>query len=136
MCVPKHWRPGQVELALEDADDKARYGRVLPLSRTAVDALDAACAMLPDDDATGLLFGRHNFSKHLKRAAKKVLGEHDGARFAAYDFRHGRGTILANEGESSARGRGTSMGHKLVTTTNRYLHPNKRQAEAALAVVG
>ena len=92
--VPENYRRGTAEIVLDDADDKARYGRSVPLSETARLALDAVCP------AEGLLFGKHNFDKVLKAAAAKVLGPELAKRFASYDFRHGRATQLADEGAS------------------------------------
>lgn len=124
--TPEDWRPGAIELHVSDDDDKARYGRVLPLSDEARRILERVA---PAEGA--LLFGAHNFAKALKRAAKAVLGEELGRKFAPYDFRHGRGTQLADEG-APLTGIAYLLGHKKLTTTDRYLRPNRRAAARAL----
>jgi integrase len=122
ISVPSNFRPGSAELVLDDADDKARYGRTLPLSAQARGVLEEAAP------TAGFIFGRHNFAKALKRAAALVLGAELARRFAPYDFRHGRGTQLADEG-ASLTGIAYLLGHKQLTTTNRYLKPSRRAAE-------
>lgn len=129
--APENFHAGAQSLVLDDADDKARYGRTLPLSATARAALEAA---LPPEGA-GLLFGRHRLDKALKAAAAEVLGPDRGKNFAAYDFRHGFGTHLVDEG-APLTGVAYLMGHKRLSTTDRYVKGNLRAAERALAVVG
>lgn len=127
--VPQSYRKGASELLLEDAEDKARFGRTLPLSPEARRALDAA---VPE---RGLIFGDHNFAKALKLAARGVLGTELGDRFAPYDFRHGRGTHLVGQG-APLTGVAYLLGHRRLSTTDRYLRPSRRDAERALAAVG
>lgn len=131
LSVPGNFHAGSRKLVLDDADDKARYGRELPLSDAARAALEAS---LPPDGA-GLLFGRHRFDKVLKASAIAVLGEQRGQDFAPYDFRHGFGTHLVDEG-APLTGVAYLMGHKRLSTTDRYVKGNLRAAERALAVVG
>lgn len=128
LSAPANYRRGSRELVLDDADDKARYGRSVPLSVEARRALDLVA---PD---AGLLFGQHNFNKHLKRAAAKVLGAEIAKSFAAYDFRHGRGSHLADEG-APLTGIAFLLGHKRLSTTDRYLRGNRKAAERALEAV-
>ena len=127
--VPNNFRRGQKVLVLDDADDKARYGRTLPLSPLAIQTLEAVAP------SEGLIFGKHCFNKHLKKAALPVLGEHDAKRFASYDFRHGMATHLVDEG-ASLTGVAYLLGHRRLSTTDRYSKPNQRAAERALMAVG
>jgi len=129
LSAPEHYRPGSGVLVLDNHDDKARFGRTLPLSGSAVEALDAAAALA---GGAGLLFGAHEFDKALKRAAEIVLGAEVARSFAQYDFRHGRGTQLVDAG-ASLTGVAYLLGHKCLTTTDKYLRGNKRAAERALA---
>ena len=125
--VPEHYRPGAGEgLVIDDADDKARYGRTVPLSAAARAELDAVCPV------SGLIFGAHDFAKVLKRAARGVLGPELAARFAAYDFRHGRATHLVDQG-GPLTGVAFLLGHRKLSTTDSYLRPGARAAEQALA---
>lgn len=132
LSVPEHWRPGKVTLVLENEDDKARYGRELPLTTRAVSIL-MRCV---PPGGRGLLFGRSNFRKAIKHAGKAVLGEEDGAKFAPYDFRHGRGAQIANSPGAPLLGVSFVMGHQHATTTDKYLRGTKRTGEQALAAVG
>jgi integrase len=62
--VPRSWHRGARHLEIHDEDDKARFGRELPLSE---EALRILANVAP---AEGVIFGDHNFSKAFKRAAK------------------------------------------------------------------
>jgi integrase len=126
LSVPEHYTPGVAQLLIEDADDKARFGRPLPLSPAASAALDAVAP------ASGLIFGAHCFTKALKRAAAAVLDPERARRFAQYDFRHGRITHLLDVG-APLTGAAYLAGHRRVSTTDKYLRPSRRAAERALA---
>jgi integrase len=127
--VPDHWRPGSRELELTNEDDKARWGRTLDLSDVAV-AILTRCA--PD---RGLIFGHHIFYKVLKAAAIEVLGPIKGRLFAPYDFRHGRAKALLDAG-APIRGVSYNLGHKRVSTTDKYLAPERSAGREALAAAG
>lgn len=124
LCVPEHYSRGAETLRISDEDDKARFGREVPLSAEARAALDAVC---PD---AGSIFGTHDYREQLKRAAEKVLPPHKAATFCAYDFRHGRLTQLAETG--NLPGVAYLAGHKRVTTTSIYVKPGARAAKAVL----
>jgi integrase len=128
LSVPEHYRRGAGELCLDEKGDKARFGRVVPLTPAACEALDAVA---PEK---GLIFGAHSFAKVLKRAAAKVLDPERARLFAAYDFRHARITHMLDAG-APLTGAAYLAGHKRVSTTDRYLRPNRRAAERALAAV-
>jgi integrase len=123
-----HWVPGARTLIIPDEDDKARFGRELPLSRLAIRCLEEVAPI------RGLIFGAHDFRYALKRAAVAVLGPQRGRAFAQYDFRHGRATQLANGGGGLVA---TSyvLGHKQSTTTNKYLRGSKDMAAEAIAAL-
>lgn len=126
--VPRSWQPGSTVLELHDEDDKARYGRDVPLS-------DEAIRILTDvAPAHGVVFGSHNFSKRIKRAAIAVLGPVRGKRFAPYDFRHGRAQQLV-DATGDLAGVAYMLGHKRLSTTDRYLRGSRRAAERVLAGV-
>jgi hypothetical protein len=124
--VPDNWRPGATHLELADEDDKARWGR-------AVDLTPAAVRILKDvAPAEGVVFGRHCFYKWLKWAAAQVLGPVRGAKFAPYDFRHGRAMERLDE-HAPMRGVSYMLGHKRVSTTDKYLAPDRKAGAAALS---
>lgn len=123
--VPRTWQHGARELELHDEDDKARYGRTIPLTDEAVHLLNDVAPL------EGVIFGDHNFTKALKRAAIAMLGPVRGKRFAAYDFRHGRAQQLVDETGDLA-GVAYVLGHKKLSTTDRYLRGSRRAAERVL----
>lgn len=123
--VPKHWRHGSRELTLDDADDKARFGRTIDLS-------PEACAILEEvAPRLGVIFGRHGFQHPLKNAASVILGEERGRQFAAYDFRHARARHLLDNG-ASLRGVAYVLGHKRISTTDKYLDADREEGKKAI----
>jgi integrase len=128
LSVPENWRPGQRHLELTNEDDKARFGREVDLTAEAVAILRQVA---PE---AGLIFGRSNYAKALKRAARAVLGEARGNMFAPYDFRHGRAKALLDAG-APIRGVSYLLGHKRVSTTDKYLAPERDAGRQALAAL-
>lgn len=125
LSVPEHWRRGRKTLHIAAENDKSRFGRDVPLTPRAREILAEVAP------ARGTVFGRHNFDKALKKAAKAILGRVRGEAFAAYDFRHGRATEVV-ERSGSLPGAAYLLGHRRVTTTNRYVRGSLRSAAAAL----
>lgn len=123
--VPENWRPGLKHVVLTDEDDKARYGRDVDMSPEAVRVLRQVAP------SSGPIFGDHNFSKELKRAARVVLGPHRGRQFAPYDFRHGHAKAMLDAG-APLRGVSYLLGHIRPTTTDRYTRPDRRAGKEAL----
>ncbi len=124
--VPDNWRPGSQHVELTDEDDKARWGRPVDLTPKALHILAQHAP------TTGLVFGAHNYSKALKAAARAVLGVVRGKSFAPYDFRHGRAMERLDQ-HAPLRGVSYMLGHKRVSTTDKYLAPDRRAGAAALA---
>jgi integrase len=119
--APTDYHRGATELVIRDEIDKARFGRTVPLSDAARAALDS---VTPE---VGAIFGRHHGREYLAAAAKKAGIEN----VSPYDFRHARLTdLVARTGDLT--GIAYLAGHKNITTTNRYVHPNKRAAERVL----
>lgn len=123
--VPRNWRPGATAVTLDDADDKAEYGRQFPLTPAARALLEKYAP------SSGHLFGHHDYRKHLKAAAMIVFkDEPEKARlFGSYHFRHGVGTWLAKK---SVTGTAFVMGHKDLSTTSVYVHPEEAEAREVL----
>jgi integrase len=127
VSVPEHYRPGVAGLRIDDAIDKARFGRTVPLTPEAVAALDAHAS-------SGVIFGAHDWRGFLRRAAA-AAGLHELAeRVTPYDLRHARATALAAGGDLP--GAAFLLGHRKVSTTDIYARPNARAARALLARVG
>ncbi len=129
LSVPEHWRPGMRELNITANIDKARFGRPLPLTPRAIEVLER-CA-----PQSGLVFGRHDYRALLKNAARAAGLDADRAKhFSKYDFRHNRADFLLDQG-ADLRAVAYNHGHKLLSTTDKYLRPSKKGAEAMLAKV-
>lgn len=129
LSVPEHWRPGAPRLQLRDEDDKARWGRPVPLSARAIELLARHAP------AAGVIWGRYRLLEALKAAALAAgLAPERAARVAPYDLRHARLTALAEAG--ATRGALQLLaGHTQAATTDHYLHPVEGAALAALAAV-
>lgn len=124
LTAPDHYSRGAKFLVITDDIDKARFGREVPLTRSARAALDS---VVPD---AGLIFGKHNYRAQLSRAAKLALTQAQARTFTAYDLRHAKLTELAETGNLT--GAAYIGGHRHVTTTNAYIKPGLRAAQRAL----
>lgn len=120
--VGKHFRRGADSLTLTDDIDKNRWGRSVPLSLAAREALDAVCP------PRGSIFGEHDFRERLKAAAASVLDEARAATFCEYDIRHARATYLASHHGENLTGVALLMGWKRPTTLARYAHAQEGDA--------
>ena len=124
--VAEDFRPGDSVLIVRDEADKARFGRVLPLTARACEVLREVC---PE---TGEVFGKRDMRTTLRKAARAAGIGKDDARFLSnHDFRHGRTTHLLEHSDNLV-GVAYLMGHKQITTTNRYVKPLQRAGEAVL----
>lgn len=127
LSVPEHYSRGSDTLTITDDIDKARFGRVLPLTSAARAALDTVCRA----GRTGVIFGEHDYRWQLDKAAKAIgLPAAKLLTFCAYDLRHTRLTELAEGGNLT--GAAYIGGHKRVTTTAIYVKPGLRAGERAL----
>lgn len=124
---PGDYRPGATTLRIRDEVDKNRFGREVPLSPAARAALDSCI------DAPGLIFGRRDYREYLKASGKAAgLSVADAKALSPYDLRHARGThLVAVSGDLP--GVAYLLGHKQVTTTNRYVHGSLKAAQRVLA---
>lgn len=116
-----HYRKGSSTLLLTSAVDKNRWGREIPLSARARAALDAVCP------AEGLIFGKHEYRPHLWAAAEAVLPPGRAELFAGC---HLRSAMITHRLEAGASLPGVQYlaGHKLTSTTARYVRPSLRAA--------
>lgn len=112
-------------LRIDDEHDKARFGRQVPLSTRAADALRALYGS--HKDSAALIFGRHDYRPALAKAAAAA----GIPTLAPYDFRHNRATHLMDAG-AAMTGVAYLLGHRQLTTTNRYAKSNERSARAML----
>jgi integrase len=126
LSVPENYVRGSSVLVITDEIDKARFGREVPLTDDAKAALESVCP------SAGIIFGRHDYRDQLKRAAASVLPPERARTFTAYDLRHARATQWAESG--NLVGVAYLLGHKQITTTNKYAKPNRAAAERVLGV--
>lgn len=83
IASPTDYRKGATTLVNRNEVDKNRFGRELPLSDAARQALDGVCP------TSGLIFGRHDCIMLLRRAAKAAgIDAFRAERISDYDFRH------------------------------------------------
>ena len=124
--MPKHWRPGSTEIVIEKQHDKARFGRKVPISARCAEALERTVLAL--GLKSGLIFGRHSHRYWVERAARAAGLPED---FAPYDLRHARAGHLLDAG-GAMRAVAHLLGHRKLTTTDRYLRAQEGDARAAL----
>lgn len=128
LSVPGNWQRGAGHVELANEDDKARYGRVIDITPRAKAILTKVA---PE---RGPIFGRHVYYKALKRAAAEVLDAARAKDFAPYDLRH----LFVRElldASKDMRGTAHQAGHKLLTTTNKYLAPDRTAGKRALGAL-
>jgi integrase len=130
LVLGKHWNVAQGWLDIADEDDKTRFGRHVALTVTAKQALlDTVTALgIRSGD---LIFGEHDYRTYLKAAGGVAFVK----KLAPYDFRHARGTHLANRG-AALPGIAYQLGHTQLTTTNKYAHATKAAGDLALTAGG
>lgn len=123
--VPANYSRGSTTLRILAEDDKVRYKREVTLTQRARDILDR---IAPE---RGSIFGTHDYRDYIKAAALKVLPAEKAADFARYDLRHGRAIhMLSVSGDLP--GVSYLLGHKQMTTTNKYLKAQKGHADRVI----
>ncbi len=127
LVAPGDYARGRSTLRIRDEIDKVRFGRVLPLSRRAREALDSVC---PDE---GLVFGPAHY-RHVLHAAAKAAGlsAHRAKHLSYHDWRHAALTHMASR-TTDLVGMAYLAGHRDVSTTSKYVHANIRAAERVIA---
>lgn len=136
ILVPRDFKPGANTLTIQDEADKARFGRTVPLTPTASEALGSVA---PE---AGHIFprgrdGRPKSYREILRTAAKAAGLEPAraGRISDYDFRHGRIThIVAETGD--LLGAGYLAGHKHASTTALYAHARQAHATKTLEKLG
>lgn len=126
--VPRHYQRGAEHLRLTKEIDKVRFARPLPLTARARAILDRHA---PE---AGLVFGPSagDLRHYIKPAAEASgLAPAKVATLSPYDLRHARATDLVDQTGDLA-GPAYLLGHKQITTTNRYAKGRLRHAEETL----
>lgn len=126
LSVPEHYTKGARYLSIEAQHDKARYARLVPLSKEARAALDRVC---PEK---GLIFGHHDYRPHLEKAAKKALPPEKARTVFAYELR-GAGITHKLEETGNLPGVQYLAGHKYASTTALYVRSSLRAAEEVVS---
>jgi integrase len=124
--APRNWKPGQCFLIVDNADDKAMYGRRLPLLPEAVATLQRHAPK------KGHIFGHHDYRAFVKAAAAQVLEPDVAAKFGSYHFRHFVATFLANRAGANLVGAQYVLGHVDLGTTSAYVHADEAAAADVL----
>lgn len=128
--VGRHYVKGGQDLTITADIDKVGYARTVSLTPVARAALDGACPK------SGVIFPRTDYRKALKLAgAKAGLPPEKVAGLTRYDFRHGRTTSLVRS-TGNLLGTAQLVGHTQVSTTNRYLHPDREAGDKVIAAIG
>lgn len=131
----RNWLPGSKSLILDNADDKAKYGRSFPLSTMAAELLEkyaprpTGSESDPNSVGSGHIFGHHDYRKFVRAAAALVLDERRAALFGSYHLRHFMGTFLASRTKNIAAGM-FLMGHTEAATFSGYVHAREEDARA------
>jgi integrase len=119
--------PMRKNLRIRSSADKARFGRVLPLSERAWRTLETTAP------AAGLVFGPFRPGQALKAAARQAgLPESVASRVTPYTFRHSRITHLASV-TTDLRGIAFLVGHRNLATTSHYVHGDLKAGASVLA---
>lgn len=126
---PEHFARGATSLFVPPEIDKGRNkARWVPLTKR-------ARAILERHLKPGILFGKHDLRVQWKRAAAQVLSPERAAAFSLYDFRHGAGRHMVRMSRGNLLGVAHMLGHKHLTTTNRYLAPAEADGAAVVAAL-
>jgi site-specific recombinase XerD len=139
--APKHYRPGEGVIRLTSDTDKVRWARDIPLSDRARAALDAVLAGLTDQarergelatdaDYSGPIFGAHDYSAHVERAAQTLPPEVRD-RFCGAHLRSAALTHWIDDGVPLTAAQWMA-GQKRVSTTARYVKSSFRSARDAV----
>lgn len=128
LVLGEHWAPGGTEIAIPDEDDKARFGRKVPISALAKASLEYVAQELGLVDGDPI-FGEHDYRERVE-AARVEAGLPEG--FAPYDLRHGRIGHLLDTPGAELRAVMYLAGHTLMTTTNNYVRGQEAGARRLL----
>jgi integrase len=130
IVTPGDYRRGDDSLLIRPECDKSRYGRRVPLSHGAREALDDVCP------GVGLIFGPMNLRAAFRVAALAIgIPEDLASHLSTHDLRHARITLWANT-TSDLTGIAFLAGHKSVTTTALYVHSKEAAARRVLDAIG
>jgi len=127
MRTPDDYTRGSTTARIRDEADKVRFGRELPLSKRAREALDSVCK------DKGPIFGSASYRHLLEKAAKAAgLNDHRARHLSYHDWRHAALTHMAST-TTDLTGLAYLAGHRDVATTARYVHSHRSAAERVIA---
>ncbi len=122
-----HWRKGQTFLRITADIDKNRWARDVPLTPRALEILESV-----EPKADGQMFAKRDYRVTLRKAAADAgVPDFIAEKVHPYDIRHARTTEWVNE-SNQPLGVAFLVGHKQMTTTNRYSHADQKQAREVL----
>jgi len=128
LSVPEHYERERPLLVIPFEHDKDSRERRLPLTPRAAGALDSVA---PE---TGLIFGAHRYTTHVKSAAREVLGQQRGDRFSGAHLRSARITHWLEEPSSTLAGAQWLACHSRASTTDGYVRASERAARRMLGL--
>ena len=123
--VPEHYALGHREIRITAEIDKEGEARTLELTPLARAELEAIAP------ADGLIFGRYDYRRTLRKWAAQVIGAERARYLTLRDLRHAALTDLA-EVTQSVGAVAAVAGHRDLRTTSRYFNARERAATAAL----
>jgi site-specific recombinase XerD len=125
-----NYTKGSKSLFLGNSQDKAHFGRTIPLTDAARKALDR---VVPKSGVGKLFTGidKQTLRESLEAAMAKTKIT---KRVSVYDFKHSRATQLANSG-APLTGVMHLLGHRRISTTAGYVQGGEKAALEALACV-
>jgi len=129
LSVPQHWAQGSTRLRITVDIDKEGFAREVPLADKALAVLRRVAP------AQGLIFGAHRYEYAVKPVARAVLPEGKGKRFTTQHLRSARATHWLEAGVPLSDV-AFLLGHRNVSTTDKYARMSSASAERALRRLG
>lgn len=128
--VPRHYRRGESTISITADIDKNKFERILPISLKAQQALERVCPKTCHTSKPLHIFQRRDYRSVIRSTAQLAGFPQELVRkLSLYDFRHSRGTHWVQT-SGNLLGTAYQLGHLQVTTTNRYVHPNREAGES------
>jgi len=119
------------QLKIRAEIDKSKYGRVVPLSEAAQDALAFALTRVSDN---GEIFGRRDFIHWIQPAAVAAFGAERGRLFCPQHLRSIRATMWLDAG-IPVTDVAHLLGHRKISTTAIYARPGLESAQRSLSAL-
>jgi len=121
-------------LSIRAKADKKRYGRTVPLTHRAVAVLRSL--KKKQGKRSGLVFGLRDYRGNIRSAAKRAgVPEELAKKMGNHSVRHSRLTDWCSKTKDIPAVQYLA-GHKLLQSTQRYVHADQERARKLLAALG